>query len=147
MDKVDLKKKSENFFFCIFLQSTHQVDCRMLERIFCLFQCSRNIRRNILSSQQLYKKPFLRHKLTTKSPKLEEYTGNLKISLSPGSKTNRSDSLVGFNATRPGGPGGVSGGAPIMGRRMSRNNSQSSSLLNNRLSLAEAAGPDALPPR
>ena len=39
------------------------------------------------------------------------------------------------------------GGAPIMGRRMSRNNSQSSSLLNNRLSLAEAAGPDALPPR
>ena len=30
---------------------------------------------------------------------------------------------------------------------MSRNNSQSSSLLNNRLSLAEAAGPDALPPR
>ena len=34
-----------------------------------------------------------------------------------------------------------------MGRRMSRNNSQSSSLLNNRLSLAEAAGPDALPPR
>ena len=34
-----------------------------------------------------------------------------------------------------------------MARRMSRNNSQSSSLLNNRLSLAEAAGPDALPPR
>ena len=63
-----------------------------------------------------------------------------------GSKTNRSDSL-GFNPPRPGGPGGVSGGAPIMGRRMSRNNSQSSSLLNNRLSLAEAAGPDALPQR
>ena len=32
-----------------------------------------------------------------------------------------------------------------MARRMSRNNSQSSSLLNNRHSLAEAAGPDALP--
>ena len=32
-----------------------------------------------------------------------------------------------------------------MARRMSRNNSQSSSLQNNRLSLAEAAGPDALP--
>ena len=32
-----------------------------------------------------------------------------------------------------------------MTRRMSRNNSQSSSLQNNRLSIAEAAGPDALP--
>ena len=84
--------------------------------------------------------------LLSKSQKLKEYIENLKISLSPGSKTNRSDSL-GFNPPRPGGPGGVSGGAPIMGRRMSRNNSQSSSLLNNRLSLAEAAGPDALPQR
>ena len=83
----------------------------------------------------------------SKSQKLKEYIDNLKISLSSGSKTNRSDSLVGFNPPRPGGPGGVSGGAPIMGRRMSRNNSQSSSLLNNRLSLAEAAGPDALPQR
>ena len=64
---------------------------------------------------------------------------------SPGSKTNRSDSL-GFTPGRPGLNTG-SGGAPIMARRMSRNNSQSSSLLNNRLSLAEAAGPDALPPR
>ena len=84
--------------------------------------------------------------LLSKSQKLKKYVDNLKISLSPGSNTNRSDSL-GFNPPRPGGPGGVSGGAPIMGRRMSRNNSQSSSLLNNRLSLAEAAGPDALPQR
>ena len=41
MDKVDLKKKPpRNFFFCIFLQSTHQVDMKNvveLERIFAYF--------------------------------------------------------------------------------------------------------------
>lgn len=48
----------------------------------------------------------------------------------PSAKTNRSDSLT----------------CTPNQRNMSRNNSQSSSLLN-RISLAEAAGPDALPPR
>ena len=47
---------------------------------------------------------------------------------SPSSKTNRSDSLT-FT--------------PRPNHRVSRNNSQSSSLLNNRMSLIEAAGPDA----
>ena len=46
-DKVDLKKKTprkNNFlkFFVIHSSSRHEKRCRMLERIFCLFQCSRN---------------------------------------------------------------------------------------------------------
>merc|ERR1719210_435826 len=55
---------------------------------------------------------------------------------SPSAKTNRSDSLTCTprNNQLPN------------NNRKSRSNSQSSSLLN-RISLAEAAGPDALPPR
>ena len=46
-DKVDLKKKPsrKNFFlhfFAIYSSSRHEKRCRMLERLFCLFQCSRN---------------------------------------------------------------------------------------------------------
>ena len=59
----------------------------------------------------------------------DSMTGSHK-SPRPSAKTNRSDSLT----------------CTPNQRNMSRNNSQSSSLLN-RISLAEAAGPDALPPR
>ena len=62
---------------------------------------------------------------------------SLSSQKSPGTKTNRSNSL---NYT----PRQV---AANHQQARSRNNSQSSSLLNNRMSLAEAAGPDALPPR
>ena len=47
MDKVDLKKntvkKNILHIFAIPSSSRHEKCCRMLERIFCLFQCSRNI--------------------------------------------------------------------------------------------------------
>ena len=48
-DKVDLKKShyEKKFFlniFAIHSSSRHEKRCRMLGRIFCLFQCSRNIR-------------------------------------------------------------------------------------------------------
>lgn len=56
---------------------------------------------------------------------------------SPSSKTNQSGSL---NHIPP-----RNNTANL--DRLSRNNSQSSSLLNNRMSLVEAAGPDGLPPR
>jgi hypothetical protein len=47
-DKVDLKKKpprKKNFlhFFAIPSSSRHEKRCQMSERIFSLFQCSRNI--------------------------------------------------------------------------------------------------------
>ena len=93
--------------------------------------------------------------VTNREEKEEETAEEDSISgshKSPGSKTNRSDSLS-FGQRRGGpggpGPGGGPGGGPnaTANHRHSRNNSQSSSLLNNRLSLAEAAGPDALPPR
>ena len=46
-DKVDLKKKpARKFIFLHFFampsSSRHEIRCRMSERIFCLFQCSRN---------------------------------------------------------------------------------------------------------
>jgi hypothetical protein len=47
-DKVDLKKKPPRkicflHFFAIHSSSRHEKCCRMSERIFCLFQCSKNI--------------------------------------------------------------------------------------------------------
>lgn len=68
---------------------------------------------------------------------------------SPGSKTNRSDSLTFQNSTRANHANNANSSVinnnPGQNPRLSRANSQSSSLLNNRLSLAEAAGPEALP--
>lgn len=61
---------------------------------------------------------------------------------SPGSKTNRSDSLTFQNSART---NPQANNQAVNNPRLSRANSQSSSLLNNRLSLAEAAGPEALP--
>ncbi len=67
----------------------------------------------------------------------DSITGSHK---SPGSKTNRSDSLSFPNNRKE--------AVAAANSRLSRNNSQSSSILNQRpLSLAEAAGPDALPVR
>ena len=63
----------------------------------------------------------------------DSMTGSHK---SPSAKTNRSDSLTCTPRNQQ----------LLNNHQMSRNNSQSSSLLN-RISLAEAAGPDALPPR
>ena len=44
-DKVDFKKHSDFFLhiFSIHSSSRHEKHCRMPERIFCQFQCSRNI--------------------------------------------------------------------------------------------------------
>ena len=42
-EKVDLKQKKYNFF-AFYLSSRHEKPFPILEIIFCLFQCSRNIR-------------------------------------------------------------------------------------------------------
>ena len=48
LDKVDLKKSHNEIFslnfFAIHSSSRHEKRCQMLERIFCLFQYSKNIR-------------------------------------------------------------------------------------------------------
>ena len=59
-DKVDFKKKPPRFFFflhffAIHSSSRHEKCCQMLERVFCLFQCSRNIRWAIIKSVKINK--------------------------------------------------------------------------------------------